>query len=73
LAPFGYGAGFLMLVLGLALGGSKREIVRVVEKRVRNDDDEDTPKSKDKGKFCGNCGVKLKMGDKFCGSCGEKV
>ncbi|MFZ3077103.1 MAG: zinc ribbon domain-containing protein [Candidatus Aenigmatarchaeota archaeon] len=77
-----YLIGFVLLVLGLALGGRKeviREVVRERNEKVEQEEpeeEEETPEEnvKKKGvKYCSDCGNKIKVGEKFCGSCGKAV
>lgn len=78
-----YIIGFVILVLGLALGGGGKTIIReVVKESHEKVEDEEEPeeeteeepkikKGKLKTKYCSNCGTKLKVGHKFCGKCGK--
>ena len=81
LAPIGYIVGFLLLVIGLAIGGGKKEtIIREVVKPVTAkgydldedvDSEEEIKTVKEKVKYCKNCGEKVK--GNYCSGCGEKV
>lgn len=83
-----YAFGFLLLVLGLVLGGGKREIIREVvrEKAHKEEESEEEPeeeeqekeetkskKGKSKVKYCSECGSENNTGDKFCKDCGKKL
>lgn len=76
---YAYAIGFILVVLGLALGnggGNVREIIREVPKIEHKGDDEEEetkPIKKTKVKYCPKCGNRVKRGEKFCGSCGKKV
>jgi hypothetical protein len=78
-----YIVGFVLIVLGLALGGSKevvREIVKEKREKKPEKPEEETEEKesekyvKKKGiKYCSECGSSNKISDKFCGSCGKKL
>jgi len=74
-----YFVGFILLVVGLAIGGRKeviREVIREKRHEKEPEEEEETPKKRVKKKgvrYCYYCGGEIKRGEKFCGSCGKKV
>ena len=80
-----YLIGFILVVLGLALGGHKEVVRDVIREKTRKEEEpseeepeeeEKTPKrhiKKKEVKYCSNCGNEVKVGEKFCGSCGKKL
>jgi len=71
-----YIAGFVLVILGLALGGKTKEVIKIIEKPVtisKEIEPEVEKLSVEKTNFCGECGNKLKPDDKFCGKCGAEV
>jgi len=80
----GYVVGFILLVLGLALGGSKtiiREVIREPQTFYEKEYEEepkiikksDKKMKKETVSFCSNCGKKLSGDEEFCSNCGEKI
>jgi preprotein translocase subunit SecG len=79
-----YIIGFIILILGLALGGNKeviREVVREKSEKSEEEPEEEeeekeehkSKKGKSKVKYCSECGSENKIGDKFCENCGKKL
>lgn len=77
--PFIYILGFILLVVGLAIGGKKevhiiREVIKEPEKEVEETEEKPREKiKKGRYKFCSGCGSKVKAEEKFCGNCGSKL
>jgi len=79
---FIYLAGIVLLVIGVAIPSSKKEVhvIKEVEKPKEETEDElYFEKTETKGKksneykFCSKCGAKISKKSKFCTKCGEKA
>lgn len=79
-----YSIGFILLVVGLVIGGKREvQIIREVEKPARKvveteteevEEEEEVEEKPKKGKkFCSECGSPVRPKDKFCKKCGKKV
>ena len=72
-----YIIGFILIVVGLVIGGKKKEVIREIirekssEKHETKEEEEEPKKKETKVKYCTNCGTKVK--GKFCSKCGEPV